>query len=111
MVAVADSRRKRYRAPATAMAMGWFVSSRPTKHKVTHYPVEIKQFRGQANRTLVPRVLGRTAARVTSGRRSILTPEEFLQQFSNVAERDAASQLIDAAVAAGALLAWGPSGV
>ena len=73
--------------------------------------VEIKQFRGQANRTLVPRVLGRTAARVTSGRRSILTPEEFLQQFSNVAERDAAGRLIDAAVAAGALLAWGPSGV
>ena len=36
MAAVRDSRRQRYRAPATAMAMGWFVSGRPTKRKVTH---------------------------------------------------------------------------
>lgn len=73
--------------------------------------IEVKQFRSQSARTLVPRVLGRTAARVASGRRANLTREEFLQQFSDVAERDAARQLIDAAETAGAVLAWGPRGV
>ncbi|MCY3783042.1 MAG: hypothetical protein OXG79_04575 [Chloroflexi bacterium] len=73
--------------------------------------IEVKQFRSQSARTLVPRVLGRTAARVASGRRANLTREEFLQRFSDLAERDAVSRLFGAAVTAGAVLAWGPSGV
>lgn len=72
--------------------------------------VEIKQFRGESTQTLVPRVLGRTAAppsRNRAVRRPKLTRESFLDGFADGALRDAADRLLDAARRLGAI-EWKP---
>ena len=76
--------------------------------------VEIKQFRGKSSQTLVPRVIGRTAAastRGTAGRSQKLTRELFLEDCDSVELRDAANRLFDVAQESGATFGWGPSGV
>ena len=76
--------------------------------------VEIKQFRGKTTQTLVPRVLGRTAAtssRSAAGPRSRITRQEFEGGFDSVEQRDAASRLLDVAVASGAAFNWDSAGV
>ena len=76
--------------------------------------VEIKQFRGGSSQTLVPRVLGRTAAttgRSTSVQRLKLTRETFLDEFIEEETRNAAARLLDVALEYGAVFEWGPSGV
>ncbi len=59
--------------------------------------VEIKQFRGNRAQTLVPRVLGRTAASTIHGPRRTLTRESFLDQFTSSESRNAAARLLDVA--------------
>lgn len=75
--------------------------------------VEIKQFRSEASQTLVPRVMGRTAGPggPNAGRRRLLTPEEFLQRFSDESAKSVAERLLGAATESGAVLAWGTSGL
>ena len=76
--------------------------------------VEIKQFRGQSSQTLVPRVIGRTAAsstRGTAGRSQKLTRESFLEGCDSVESRDAANRLFEVAQESRATFGWGPSGV
>ena len=74
--------------------------------------VELKQFRGEGIRTLVPRVIGRSDGRRGSPRRtSRHTIESLLAEFPEGATRDAARELLDRARAAGAVLAFGSSGV
>lgn len=58
--------------------------------------VEVKQFRGKSSQTLVPRVIGRTAAE--SSQRTKLTREAFLKKFPSEAARSVADQLIGVAV-------------
>ena len=76
--------------------------------------VEIKQFKGKTNRTLVPNVIGRTAkssiSSGTSGSRRH-TRESFLGRFANDSERQAAVRLFETATRAGATLAWTTRGV
>ena len=76
--------------------------------------VEIKQFRGRSSQTLVPRVIGRTAAsstRGTAGRSQKLTRESFLEGCDSVESRDAANRLFEVAQESRATFGWGPSGV
>ena len=78
--------------------------------------VEIKQFKGDSSQTLVPRVIGRTAASprrpVGPGpRRSKLDRESFLKAFANDEHHDVAVRLLDVAGTSGAGLDWGANGV
>ena len=76
--------------------------------------VEVKQFRGETSQTLVPRVLGRTAAsptRTTATRGTRLTRDTFLADFTIPEQRNAAVRLLDAAIASKAVLEWGSSAV
>lgn len=78
--------------------------------------VEIKQFRGESFQTLVPRVIGRSAAAAgpaasSATRRLKLTRASFLEELPNEEARDAAAKLLDAGTAAGATLFWGSSSV
>ena len=73
--------------------------------------VEVKQFRGSQTQTLVPRVLGRTAASPAAGSAPRLTRERFLDDFSIEIQQQAAAQLLDAARDAGATFEWSTSGV
>ena len=59
--------------------------------------VEIKQFSGQRGRTLVPRVIGRTASapQRSSGKRPKRTVEELLAAFPSDRVRQAAQRLVD----------------
>ena len=59
--------------------------------------VEVKQFRGSQTQTLVPRVLGRTAASPAAGSAPRLTRERFLDDFGSEIQQKAAAQLLDAA--------------
>ena len=74
--------------------------------------VEIKRFHGTSAQTLVPRVIGRTAApgawgRGRSGQR--LTRESFLDGFEDDAVRNVAGRLLDAAVQSDADIYYGAS--
>jgi len=81
--------------------------------------VEIKQFRGAAGSTLVPRVIGRTAAALdsperrspTSPRRRRLTKEEFLAQILDPAASRAAQRLLDVTEHAGGIVRYGDTSV
>ena len=77
--------------------------------------VEIKQFRGKSTQTLVPRVIGRTAASSASGTargtRLLLTRESFLDGFASDEARSVASRLLDVAQESGGTLQWGSSSV
>lgn len=72
--------------------------------------VEIKQFRGESAQTLVPCVLGRTAApsrRSKASRSPKLTRESFLDGFADGELREAADRLLDAARQSGKI-EWRP---
>ena len=76
--------------------------------------VEIKQFRGKSSQTLVPRVIGRTAApsvSSTARARSVLTRESFLAELPSDGARGVASRLLDVAQESGGTLQWGSSSV
>lgn len=78
--------------------------------------VEIKQFRGETLQTLVPRVIGRTAASEDqsdsrSKPRQKLSRDDFLGQFESEESRSVAESLLDAAGSIGASLEWGSTGV
>ena len=77
--------------------------------------VEIKQFRGKSTQTLVPRVIGRTAASsepgTARGTRLLLTRESFLDGFASDEARSVASRLLDVAQESGGTLQWGSSSV
>ena len=66
--------------------------------------VEIRQFKGDSRQTLVPRVIGRTAAspRPKGARRSKLDRESFLNAFVNPEHRSVAARLLGVADASGA---------
>ena len=71
--------------------------------------VEIKQFHGTTAQTLVPGVIGRTAAGTRGPGRSgqRLTRESFLDGFEDDAVRGVAERLLDAAVRSGADIYYG----
>ena len=74
--------------------------------------VEIKQFRGKSTQTLVPRVIGRTAAPpVPVPKRLLLTRKSFLDGFVSDEARSVASRLLDVAQESGGTLQWGSSSV
>ena len=75
--------------------------------------VEVKQFRGDSSQTLVPRVIGRSAAAVPRGSRPrrVLTQVLFLEEFPYGDQRDAARHLLDVAEKHGGKPAWGATGV
>ena len=77
--------------------------------------VEIKQFRGKSFQTLVPRVIGRSAAASSPGsssttRRHKLTRSSFLEELPNDEARRVTENLLAVAEAAGATLYWGSTG-
>ena len=70
------------------------------------------QFKGHSSQTLVPRVIGRTAASPGPvGRRSRLDRESFLKAFANDEHRGVAVRLLAVADEHGALLDWYSNGV
>ncbi len=77
--------------------------------------VEIKQFRGGAAQTLVPRVYGRLAKEPAGGGgrgpRPLITREQFLASLPDDATRGTVEKILDAAQHAGARLEWGSVGV
>ena len=78
--------------------------------------VEIKQFRGESTQTLVPRVIGRTAAAPATasgraGERRKLTRESFLEALPTETARDVAVRLLAVAKRQGASLNWGKGSV
>ena len=74
--------------------------------------VEIKQFSGKTTQTLVPRVIGLTAAAPSpSPPRTKLTRKSFLAEFTGEEVRGAAARLLDVGQKSGADLFWGSSGV
>ena len=77
--------------------------------------VEVKQFKGDSRQTLVPRVIGRTAAspRPPSGHgsRAKLDQESFLNGFTDSEHHRVAARLLDVASESGAVLDWGSNGV
>lgn len=79
-----------------------------TRDNIEVLAVEIKQFSGQNTQTLVPRVIGRTAAPQSKGK---LTHESFLADFTNNKERAATERLLDVASRSGGSLGWNPSSV
>ena len=74
--------------------------------------VELKQFRGEGVRTLVPRVIGRSDGQRsrTSSTRRTLTMETLLPEFPDGAVREAARELLERSERAGATLGWGAAG-
>ena len=69
--------------------------------------VEIKQFRGGAMQTVVPRVLGRTAKRASHGTTTpALRRNSFLDSFEDADVRNAAARLLDVAEESGAAFEW-----
>ena len=78
--------------------------------------VEIKQFKGDSRQTLVPRVIGRTAAsprpRADRGTRRLkLDRESFLNAFDNPEHRSVAVRLLDVADESGAVVETYANGV
>ncbi len=83
-----------------------------TRDNIEVLAVEIKQFSGKTTQTLVPRVIGLTAAApAKSGPRTKLTRESFLAEFTGEEARDGAARLLDTAAKAGASLSWGSAAV
>lgn len=75
--------------------------------------VELRQFRTQGARTLVPRVFGGSGPTRTGrgGPRHTHTLETLLAEFPEGAVRDAARELLARSERAGARLGWGAAGV
>ena len=73
---------------------------------------EIKQFSAGVTQTLVPRIIGLTAAAPSkTAARTKLTRESFLDEFTGDEVRAAATRLLDTAAKAGASLSWGSAAV
>lgn len=77
--------------------------------------VEIKQFRGESFQTLVPRVIGRSAAAASpvtgsSKQRRKLTKASFLNELPNDEARLVTEKLLGVADAVSATLFWGSTG-
>ena len=70
--------------------------------------VEIKRFHGKSAQTLVPRVIGRTAAN-HGGRGQRLTRELFLEGFADDDVRRVAERLLDVVLETGAEIYYGGS--
>ena len=77
--------------------------------------VEIEQFRGETGQTLVPRVIGRTAARekssATSTSRTRISRNEFLGQMPNPRVREAAEGLMKVTEESGGFVYFGDAGI
>lgn len=75
--------------------------------------VEVKQFGSASAQTLVPRVIGRTAAvpAANTDHAEKLTRESFLAALPTEKARDVAARLLDMAARQGASLKWGKSSV
>ena len=77
--------------------------------------VEIKQFLGETGQTLVPRVIGRTAARekssATSTSRTRISRNEFLGQMPNPRVREAAEGLMKVTEESGGFVYFGDAGI
>ena len=76
--------------------------------------VEIKQFIGETGRTLVPRVIGRTAAvpdKASSGSRKKMSRDEFFAQMPSPLVQQAAERLMVVAEANGGIVSFGGSGI
>lgn len=83
-----------------------------TRDNIEVLAVEIKQFSGSSTQTLVPRVIGLTAAVPSkSAPRTKLTRELFLADFTNNKERAAAERLLDVTSESGGVLGWNPFSV
>ena len=72
--------------------------------------VEVKQFRGGASQTIVPRVTGNIAASSDKAGQK-LTPDLFLQNFASTEVRQVAENLLETARTHGAILYWGERSV
>ena len=75
--------------------------------------VEIRQFRGVTGRTLVPRVIGRTAAAPAraSTARSRMDLDEFLNQMPSPEAKEATGRLLDVVSKHNVSFEWGSRGV
>ena len=76
--------------------------------------VEIKRFHGVSGQTLVPRVIGRTAAGSARGpSRSVpkLTRESFIEGFANEEVRRVATRLLEVGEQSGGYVYYGTGGV
>ena len=76
--------------------------------------VEIKQFLGETGKTLVPRVIGRTAAisdKASTGSRKRLSRDEFLAQMPSPQVAEAAERLMNVAKKEGGFVYFGSSGI
>lgn len=76
--------------------------------------VEIKQFLGATGKTLVPRVIGRTAAvtdKASTGSRKKMSRDEFFAQLPGRQVQQAAQRLMDVAEANGGILSFGGSSI
>ena len=76
--------------------------------------VEIKQFLGATGKTLVPRVIGRTAAipdKSSTGSRKKVSRDEFFAQMPGPQVGEAAKRLMDVAEANGGNVVFGDSGI
>ena len=80
-----------------------------TRDNIEVLAVEIKQFSGASTQTLVPRVIGLTAAAPAKGRP--LTRKLFLAAFTSDKARAAAERLLDTASKSGGSLRWNPTSV
>ncbi len=82
-----------------------------TRDNIEVLAVEIKQFSGKSTQTLVPRVIGLTAAApAKSAPRIKLTRESFLDEFTG-RERDAVERLLNVTSESGGALGWNPFSV
>ena len=76
--------------------------------------VEIKQFLGETGKTLVPRVIGRTAAipdKASTGSRKKMSRDEFFAQMPSPQVQQAAERLMDVAEANGGIVTFRSSGI
>ena len=76
--------------------------------------VEIKQFLGETGKTLVPRVIGRTAAipdKSSTSSRKKMGRDEFFDQMPSRKVQQAAERLMNVAKANGGFVSFGSSGI
>ena len=82
-----------------------------TRDNIEVLAVEIKQFSGKTTQTLVPRVIGLTAAAPSkSAARTKLTRDALLADFTSDKARTAVERLLNATKSGGSL-GWNPSSV
>ncbi len=80
--------------------------------KIEVLAVEIKQFSGTSGQTLVPRVIGRTAAPLSRfARGKNLDEQALIDSFDSEEVREAAGRLFQVSRSHGATYSWSPGGV